>query len=273
MSRIVQFGPSGLLAPTTLPVMFQPAGLPFQPADYFNRLKNIFGKDFVWCMPLLENQGTTAYELVSGGSGNGTYVGPVQPGTPGIGDRNTAPNWNNDAVTHYVDMCTPYFQSVFNGFKGTSFHWQLISDATWKDVTAVRQTLHSQADPANEVGPSKAAVINAMRYNYTAGGVSNIINPVVAPIPYWHCAGMTWGDLNNGSEARGYHAGRQVGITMTPSGIWAGVPVKPVGGSPGTCIADKNLVLGGPFTGGMCWHCLINRIATPAEMLAVAQFN
>ena len=88
-------------------------------ASYVSRVLG-FGPIAYW--PLYESSGTTAACLVNAAQ-NGTYSADVSlwPPGPGIGDGNTAPEF--DGATEWVNIDTAALVAAFNGAEGSFLIW------------------------------------------------------------------------------------------------------------------------------------------------------
>jgi len=226
--------------------------------EYYLKIKQLFGSSIIAHWPLWEPGGSVAYDI-SGNRRNGAATG-IDWGYPGIGDGHTTPYF--DGATDYVNVYSASLAAAFNGSEGTVLIWPKVFNAgVWTD-TFHHYICYFIVDANN--------YIKVMKYNtdtllwvYVAGGVYKDVALAVTPTVFM-CLGMTWNKAND--RFRAFYNGLQTGVDKTGLGTWAG-------------ILSANQALLGAYnvTPALVWYgyladgVLLNREATPAEMLKAAQ--
>lgn len=178
--------------------------------------------------PLWEANGTVARCLVNPAQ-NGTYNSAVNtwPVGPGIGDGNTAPNF--DGVNDYVNINTAAFIAAFDGQEGAVHFWAKVSAAgVWTDA-AFRNHYELLADGQNYVRIVKSNVNNALNWRYRANNILESVDLVTGAPTTWMQLGISWSKTND--QVIAYYGGAQTGAIQVGLGAWAGALVTTIIGA------------------------------------------
>jgi len=226
--------------------------------EYYLKIRRLFDSSIIAQWPLWEATGSVAYD-VSGNGRNGAYTG-VDLGYPGIGDGHTCPYF--DGANDYVNVYSASLAAAFNGAEGTIVIWPRVFNAgVWAD-SLYHHTCIFRVDANNEIRIYKHNG-NYLYWQYVAGGVLSAVSLTVTPTTFM-CLGLTWSKTND--RVKAFYNGLQTGATQVGLGVWAGA-------------LDANKVLIGAYntTPQYAWYgylghgVLLNREATPSEMLKAAQ--
>lgn len=187
---------------------------------YLDKALSVGGLVGAWMQD--ERSGAISYDS-SGLGHHGAYTGVTlgQPGVPGMGMTSVFYDGAND----YNNAYSVALATAFSGIAGTILvHARVNGVGVWTDG-ATRYIVRLIANGTNLIYVLKSGVANRLTVQYTAGGVSEIIDIATTTID-WFTLGITW-DFNAGlnGEVRAYFNGVQSGATATLLGVWAGVLV------------------------------------------------
>lgn len=217
-------------------------------AAYIDKIRSLLGGALIGYWPLNEASGATAFD-VSGNARNGTYTS-VTLGQPGIGDGGTAPSFDGSAS--FVTL-----PAALNGQLFSLMCWGKVQSASvWTDGVN-RNALQFFVDGNNNAALYKDAGSNQIQSVYVAGSTAKFAVPALAqPTSWFHMA-----------------------MTVTKSGdalisFFNGVPSGPAT-SLGSFAGSITQFLAGvtSWKGYLAHVVALNRVATPAEILAAASLS
>jgi hypothetical protein len=131
----------------------------------------------------------------------------------------------------------------------------------WADGVG-REIIFFVANGNNYIEIGKLAT-NQLSWSYKSGGVHLNVQLIATPTTQM-CLGMTWSKTNDSEKA--FYNGLQTGATQVGLGVWAGAL-----GANTTLIGASSLVPANVWYGYLGEGVLLNREASPAEMLKAAQ--
>jgi hypothetical protein len=229
--------------------------IPRSKTKYINKILGLFGSSIIAYWPLNERAGSVAFDL-SGNGRNGAYTG-VDLGRNGIGDRQTCPYF--DGANDYLDIYSANLAAAFNGNEGSFLVWlEVRNPSIWTDGIG-RIAARLRADGNNYVQLDKNTLINSWRGLYVAGSVIKQMSVTYSNGAFFNCA-ITWSKSDDSVKI--YLNGVQALSTLHSLGVWSGSLV-----SGSTVIGASSTTPGSPWCGYLAHALLLNRAATPAEVL------
>jgi hypothetical protein len=227
---------------------------------YARKIKRLFGSSLIAYWPLNETSGTVAYD-VSGNARNGAYTGVdlANAAAPAkIGGM--APYF--DGTNDYCNIYSASLASAFSGAAGSLFIWAKIFNAgIWTDAS-YDDFFRIAADANNEILLRKTNANNALYTRYNANGTTKSVTRTNTTTIDWFLFGFTWSKAADQMIA--YYNGAQTGATQTGLDTWAGAPAA------ATCVIGAYVLTpANPWNGWLNQAIILNRIATPAEVLAM----
>ena len=213
---------------------------------YSQRMLSLFAGSFVGYYPMWEASGLVATDI-SGNNRHGVYNGVIL-GQPGIGDGKTCPYFDGNADYNSLPAA---FRAAFNPLEGSAMVW-------FKDpslAAGVKSLMQFSVD-ANNIIYAYVEATNQISCRYRAGAVTDVVTIFPATNVWSHLA-LTWSVAAD--QFKAYLNGSLIG-TATTLGTWAGTIVEAYFG-----YASTNC-----FTGNLGRGIILNRAATPAEVLKAA---
>lgn len=184
---------------------------------YWERLLAIAPDNLIAYWRLAESSGSTASD--SSGQGNHGTVSGATWGADGIGDDNTAADF--DGVNDYIDASSTGLLSTFDPDAGSLLLWFRAADMAVWDGTTRRVLLAIHADDNNRFWVHYDYQYDRFRAFRIAGGVYSDCMIEVEDTD-WHCFVTTWD--TGADEARFYLDGVEQGDAVTGLGTWSGTP-------------------------------------------------
>jgi hypothetical protein len=223
---------------------------------YFQEIKNLFGSSIIGYWPLWDKSGTVI-EDISGNNrhGIGSNLSLLQSG---IGDGNPSTLFNG--TTSYGNIYSLSLANAFNGSEGSILIWGNLNSLD----TVFRRLITIYVDSSNYVMIYKyrpaLPPTPSIYYVYNAGGIQKdiLMTPLITG---WNLYGLTWSKSLN--EVKAYINGLQTGTTKNALGNWSGLPGIII-------IGALNTVPANSFDGKLEHTIILNRIATPTEILTTS---
>lgn len=208
-------------------------------------------------LSLNEVSGTTANDY-SAENNDGTFSGVALNATNSPIPRERAGLW--DGTNDFVNNFSAALASDFNGSEGTFVLWaKVASSSVWTDGT-VRYLAQLSVNANNLVRIIKLTTNNTLRFDYVAGGTSELITKSSVSDTDWFHVAITWSKANE--RVRGYFNGELVS-TSTTLGVWAGAIV-------GAQIGANTLTPLNVWSGYLSNYRLYNRELTADEIASLA---
>lgn len=220
-----------------------------------------FGSALVAYWKLGERAGTVALDARDGYAG--THLN-VTLGQPGIGDGATSAGYNglSTAAGSLTDVYRAALAAAFPYAAGSVLLWFKVSAAgIWTDG-ANRELLNWAVDGQNYLLIRKSSTNNTLDFRYKAGNVTQQVLYSYSATT-WTAIALTWSRAAN--EVKAYLAGSQIGTTQVGVAAWVGTLAATT-----TTLGATDTAHDFPFSGTLQHVMLLNRVATPAEVLAVA---
>lgn len=228
-------------------------------AQYWQKVKVLFGANLIEYHPFWEASGTTIADLSPTGRTRTLGYPGVTLAAPGIGDGHTAAAFSGadfEALVHFYPM------AAFNGSEGGFFTWvKVFNAAQWTDGDS-HYINYFQADGNNYFFIMQDGF--GINYGYMAGGAASNHTYGETKTAKWVNIGITWSLSNN--RVTCYFGGDPVAVEAN-AGTWAGA------------LAEWNTWLGAALNGDLNWYgwqahtVIVNREVTHAEASALALPN
>ena len=208
--------------------------------------------------PLNETSGTTADNAEGTAARDGTYARNVTTMTTGtgIGDGNTAPNFNGS--NDVVDIYSASLNSVFNGAEGTAIIWLKPSAiGIWSDGLS-HYFLRVASDSGNNQHYLTKNPSDNLQFGFIHGGTFKAQDlDVSSNADEWHFYALLWSELGDFGRAI---QNTTVLADVTGLGVWAGA------------LDVNNCAVGGhrpaaPQWSGQLAHCAIWDVLLSPEQL------
>jgi len=166
--------------------------------------------------PMLESSGTTAENLGSVASGDGTYSGITLASAAGPMTSELAPL--ADGTNDHLDMYSANFNTAFDGNTGSlSFWFQMSAAGVWEDSTQ-RQFIKLFVDASNGISVGRTTTNNQIEFIHEGGGTVKTTDVTsLAGSTAWHHMAFTWGS----GSATAYVDG-SAETALTSLGTYAG---------------------------------------------------
>jgi hypothetical protein len=232
--------------------------------QYGPAINRLFGTAVIANWPMNEISGVTANDI-SGHAYHATYkntegvpTGVVLGSIPGPANGMMAPVFTAGNLNVYAAA-----SGGINPPAGTVLIWLKMSAGVWTDGTDREVIYLRGGDTNNYIYIARTTANNTLRLLYKAGGVSKSVDYTNTDYG-WFMAALTW-DISAGAdgEVKAFHNGVQVGTTQTALGTWNG----PGFGTTTCVIAATSTSSATPLTGATAFGVLLNRAATPNELL------
>lgn len=176
---------------------------------YIDKVLAIQPASLIAYWPLREASGTNAENVEGTVARDGTYNSAVEgwPVAPGIGDENTAPDFDGSNDT--INIGTASFRAAFDGDEGTVAAWGQFDAGTWTDGnTRHIWRVLNEVTFADFLWIRRTGVNNQIEFLRGDGLNKVVLHVTSGPTDYFHVA-MTWSLAND--ELIGYFNGVPVG--------------------------------------------------------------
>ena len=229
--------------------------------SYASRIKSLFGSSLIGYWKMDETSGETAVDSSPQGN-NGAYTGVTLANTAmpaAIGG--SAPYF--DGANDSLNVQSAGFASDFIGTTGSVILFaKMFNAGVWTDGT-LRVLFTFLANNSNYVQIYKDSSSNQLNFRYKAGNINEDVAHGSFSPTTWFVPAITWDKTADGMKA--YINGSQVGTTQTIAGTFTG--------SLTSSVLGANSTTPDYVTNGWVGHAMVlNRAATPAETLTVAQW-
>lgn len=237
----------------------------YESASYYaTRILSLFGEDIIAYLKLDEASGTFADASGNGCTAvSGGATGPTRS-VESMDGENTAISFPGSAA--YVNWYTTALRDLFDGAEGTLIVWGKTANAgVWSDGT-YRVLANLYTDSNNYVTIARSNSYNNMLlFEHKAGGTSRNHYGATNARTTFFMAGITW------SVAAGnmfpYINGGKVFGTMNAPGTWSGAL-----NANAVMLGALTTAAGSVWSGSAAHAILLNRPATPVEMLAAYRY-
>ena len=229
--------------------------------NFSTRVRDLFGTSLIGYWPMNEGAGAVSYDL-SPQKNNGAYTGvTLANGALPAAVGGYAPLF--DGVNDYNNVLSAGLVADFSGAAGTMNILAKVSGVgVWTDST-IRYAGRIYVDGSNYIGIYRNSTNNRASALYIAGGTVLSRNIDGLSTTEYFMFGLTWDKAADAVKL--YWNGSQSGSTITGLGTWAGTPATSLIGAATTVPANV-------WDGWLAHGMLLNKAATPAEMLQVAKW-
>jgi len=226
--------------------------------SYRQKITALFGSSLIAYWPLDETSGSAAINYgTMGTAGNGAYTGVDLANADGpTGTKTKAPFF--DGANDFCNIYSAGLAGAFSGVEGTVLVWRKQFNLTPSNEGLALL----QKDASNYIYIKKGSNSDIV-FSYVAGGTAKGVEAAGLGAG-WIMFALTWSASSDALIA--YVSGVQTGATQNGLGIWAGA------------LATKTCILGcagdidfpgALYDGWICHAAILNRAATPAELLSV----
>jgi Concanavalin A-like lectin/glucanases superfamily len=225
---------------------------------YSAKILALFGSSIAAYWPQWEPAGSVSTDI-GGRSHPGAYTG-VTLAQPGIGDGRASAQY--DGTTSVDNVYSAGLSTDFNGAEGTLAIWAKVSGAgVWTD-TVGRTAFLLLLTPSNDFVSIQRTATNNQLALWRFGTTGKQVSVTITSTAWMHLA-LTW------SVA----ADNVIGYV---NGAAQGAPLTGLGAMVGSLLSSRSVIGAGNSSAGASWSgllahaLLLNRAATPTEVLAIA---